>query len=179
MKIEYKNNKKKETVFLIVVSILAVLALAIFFTHHYQVWPFAKQAAEEVKQNDIDATNNQTGEAKPDDSAKTDDSVDTTPPTSNSIPVTIVDASQYGDQFEIRAYADMVEDGACTFTFTKGTASFKKESVATVGPSTSSCKTVDISISDFGATGDWQLSVAYKSDSGKYSGSTTKTITIK
>lgn len=112
-------------------------------------------------------------------SSKTNDDTYTVPETSSDIPLTIVDASQYNGQFEVRAYANIDENGTCTFTFTKGTKSLKKESIATGGPITSSCQTIDVPTSDLGDVGDWQLNISYISNSRKYSGSTVKTITIK
>ena len=175
MKIIKNKNKNKYIARLAIVSVIitaVILIGALYFTHNFH-------RTNEKSPSKADSSQGATGTSTYSQSTKTNDNTDTTPATSSNIPLTIVDASQYNDQFEVRAYADITENGICTLTFIKGSISFIKESVATGGPSTSSCKTIDIPTSDFEATGDWQLNISYKSDSGKYSGNTIKIITIK
>lgn len=101
------------------------------------------------------------------------------PSSAKNVEVLIVDASQYGNTFEIRAYAAAPEDGTCTFTLSKGALVVTKESPATIGPSTSSCQTVDIPVDNFTEKGSWHLVISYKSKSSNYTGSTSKEVVVK
>lgn len=162
MKIEYKNDKKKRTIFLTVVSILAVLALAIFFTHHYQVWPFAKQAAEEVRQNNIDATNNQTKtNVKPIigvDSTKNNSEV----PVSDTTSLTITDLSQTGQTITYSAdITNPSANGVCNASFTKEAS---LPVVRNDEPTNSKCGPISISANTFDSLGEWTLTLRYFAD---------------
>ena len=114
---------------------------------------------------------------KNEDGTTVNDATNTAPHT--DVSVVIVDASQYDDTFEIRAYANAVESGTCTYTFSKGAVTFQKEAVASTSATTSSCATFNVPTTDFPETGEWNLTVTYTSASDKYSGSATQTVTIK
>jgi hypothetical protein len=76
--------------------------------------------------------------------------------------VVIVDASQYEDIVEVRAFAaNVVENGTCTITFTKDTESFSKEVPASADASTSPCIALTVPITEFGISGTWSVAVNY------------------
>lgn len=85
--------------------------------------------------------------------------------------MTIVDASQYDQTVEARAFVDNIveSEGTCTFTFTKGTASISKTSKASPSASTTQCAMIKVTASEFTSKGDWILTVSYDSitSSGK------------
>lgn len=85
--------------------------------------------------------------------------------------MTIVDASQYDQTVEVRAFVDNVveSEGTCTFTFTKGTATVTKTSKASPSASTTQCSMIKVASSEFASKGDWILTVSYDSttSSGK------------
>ena len=97
---------------------------------------------------------------------------------SQDVKLVIVDASMYSGTFEVRAYANAIEDGTCTYLFTSGSNNFTKETAATAGSSTTSCATLDVPTSSFPSTGQWNLTITYKSKSGNYSGSIATSIEV-
>lgn len=88
------------------------------------------------------------------------------PPTgSTSVMPIIVDASQYSDQIEVRAYVSgIIEDnGTCTIKFTKGTLTVTKEVKGVADATTTRCTNLDVSRGEFSEAGEWTATVAYAS----------------
>ncbi len=104
--------------------------------------------------------------------AKKQELVEKEEPTSNpekpnSAEVVIVDASQYDQEIEVRAFiSNTLHEGTCSFDFTQsGQQTIHKELPAYPDASTTPCITLTLPRSDFPASGVWQLSVTYESDS--------------
>lgn len=93
--------------------------------------------------------------------------------------VVIVDAAQYGETIEVRAYANEVSaSGTCTFTFSKGDATVVRGSASSPSAQTTSCATLTMPVSAFATRGDWSLVVKYASSSSNGE-SDAKTVTVK
>ncbi len=92
--------------------------------------------------------------------------------------VIIVDADQYDDVVEVRAFiSDHVQDGTCFYRFTRNNQLVEKSLPAHADASTTICPNLEVDRTEFPTAGDWQLVVTYESDNAKGS-SETKTITI-
>lgn len=94
--------------------------------------------------------------------------------------VTIVSAGQYGATVEARAYiTDIYEDGGiCTATFTRGSQTVTQDSSAFKDATTIQCGALDIPKARFNASGDWQMTVSYKSSNAN-GVSGTRVVTIQ
>ncbi|MCL2174288.1 hypothetical protein FWH58_03310 [Candidatus Saccharibacteria bacterium] len=94
--------------------------------------------------------------------------------------IRIVDASQYGDVFEVRAGMNniMEENGQCSYTFTRNGQTLSRSSEAIFTGTGTDCKTIDIPVSDFPAKGEWQMVVKYSSATSAGTADT-RTISIK
>lgn len=93
----------------------------------------------------------------------------------------IVDASQYGDQVEVRAYVPgVIEDGGtCMLTAKQdGQTTITRKSAGIRDASNTGCEAFKVPVKDFGATGRWSVTVSY--ESAKAAGSSdTATLEIK
>ena len=95
-----------------------------------------------------------------------------------SADVVIVDASQYDNTIEVRAFvSNHVEGGTCSYRFTRGNNTINKSLPAHADASTSICPMLEVDRSEFPSSGDWQLVVSYESANAKGL-SDTKTVTI-
>lgn len=95
-----------------------------------------------------------------------------------SVTVFIVDASQYDNTVEVRAYVSgVVESGVCNVVFTQGTSKITKQVAATANASSTVCATLDVPLSEFSGRGTWNVTVSYSSDTSV--GSTSKDIILK
>lgn len=82
-----------------------------------------------------------------------------------NVGVVIVDASQYGDTVEIRAFAtNILKDGECTFAFSLDQLSFVKKTPAYADASTTPCVALSLPASEFEKTGQWSLEVSYEAE---------------
>lgn len=83
----------------------------------------------------------------------------------NNAEIVIVDASQYNDEIEVRAFvANVLEKGTCTFKFSLGSISFTKTQPAFPDASTTPCTTLTVNRSEFYSSGKWNLLVTFDSD---------------
>lgn len=101
---------------------------------------------------------------------------------SGDVKITIVDASQYDQEFEVRAYVagTLSNEGTCTVTFTKdGNRTVTKSVSAAPNVSNMSCATAKIPVSDFQSKGDWSLVVSYQSNNGVVGQGNPTTVSIK
>ncbi len=95
----------------------------------------------------------------------------------NTAKVVIVDASQYDSKVEVRAFAaNVISDGTCVITFTKGAASIQKEVAAFADASSSPCISLTVPRSEFTSNGEWSVTVVY--NSATIRGSSTTTLEI-
>lgn len=103
------------------------------------------------------------------------------PPEQNTLVtanVVIVDATQYDNEIEVRAFAsNILESGTCTYEFRNGQQSVQKSQPAYPDASTSPCTTLTIPRSEFSIAGKWNMTVTYASSSSR--GSATQEIEIK
>lgn len=87
------------------------------------------------------------------------------PSQSEDIEVAVVDASQYNDTVEIRAFVQgVIESGSCTATLTKDGQTVTKKSDAFIDATTTQCGNLNIPRSDFPSGGEWSLIVSYSSE---------------
>lgn len=83
-----------------------------------------------------------------------------------TVGVFIIDASQYSNIVEIRSYVnDLDPEGICTILLQNGSSVITKTTTTLPNASNSSCKTVDIPLSEFSNSGLWSVKVSYQSDS--------------
>jgi cytoskeletal protein RodZ len=193
MKVSQKRAKSNKKTVLIICSVIAVVILGAGGVFAYQKISQHNQqkaspqttaspssGSSNTSSTSTDSQNSQ-GFDKTNDTGSQNSSSSSSSSTSsgNNTDIVIVDASQYDSTFEARAYAASIENGTCTYTFTKDSLSFTKTTAATAGPSTTSCATLDIPTDSFSQKGQWNLTVAYQSTSNSYSGKATQAITIK
>lgn len=101
-----------------------------------------------------------------DDLAKRQD-METAPPTEGKKQVTpvIANATQNGPDVFVGGYVSGIyeDGGTCTFTFVKGSTQFTKTSEAFANASTTDCKNLTISRSEFPSSGEWTVTLTYNS----------------
>lgn len=87
-------------------------------------------------------------------------------PQTNDVQVAIVDANQYDDTVEIRAFVQgIIEGGTCTATLTKNGQTVTKKTDAFIDATTTQCGNLNIPRSEFPSAGEWSLKVSYSSES--------------
>jgi hypothetical protein len=92
--------------------------------------------------------------------------------------VVIVDAAQYDDDIEVRAFvSNVIESGICRYIFRNGNNILEKSQSAFPDASSTPCTTLTISRTEFPTSGVWSLTVTYESAS--LQGSKSQEITIK
>lgn len=92
--------------------------------------------------------------------------------------VVIVDASQYNDEIEIRAFvSNVVKDGTCNYLFENSGQKVEKSSLAKADASTTPCFTLVVPRSEFAKSGVWDVTITYTND--EITGSTSSTIDIQ
>ena len=190
LSIDKKKNKKNIKKSLLILSGVAVFVLVAgaagwFFIYAHQVPPqivtqpvgsidygpptdAQKKEAEEQKDailKNNDATGQPTGEPQQNSSDFT-------------INITRAGQASAGQPVAVRALITGVNSGTCTFTFTKnGQPSITKTSNIAYEATTSTCGT-DVSISEFGQTGEWRLT-AKAVYSGKSVAAPEQTVVVK
>lgn len=87
-----------------------------------------------------------------------------TPEPSQTANVVVVDAGQYGQTIEVRAFiSNLIKPGQCTATFTKGQETITRSSLAAEDATTTQCRPINIDRSSFTSSGAWSLIVSYTS----------------
>lgn len=91
---------------------------------------------------------------------------------------TIVDAGQYGDEVEVRAFVSGVYEttGVCTFTFSRDGKTVVRELAGEKDSSYTRCPNLVLPRSEFSDSGAWALTVSYSSPAAQ--GSTQKKVLI-
>jgi len=180
MKSKTKKNQKRT--YLIIAAVVAAVVIAGLVIGFYVAGRTApNSAAPNTETTNETTTTEQEGTVdKPN---KTDDTQpDGVPPTTTeptNASMVIVDASQYGSTFEVRSYVNAVEAGTCTYTFVLGSQKVTKQTETLMNGDTTSCSTLDVSTSEFGSSGNWQLTIDYRATSGAIAGQIKKTVEIK
>lgn len=79
--------------------------------------------------------------------------------------IVIVDANQYDNTVEVRAYiSNVYEDGGkCTAILSNGSATVQEASNSFKDATTTQCGAINIPVSRFPAKGNWQVKVSYSS----------------
>lgn len=92
---------------------------------------------------------------------------------------TITYADQYGSVVEVGSYVTGIyeDNGKCTATFTKGSASFAKSVNAVKNVNSVNCPAMSAPVSEFTSKGTWNVVVSYSSDTASGS-STAKQIEV-
>ncbi|MCA9346755.1 hypothetical protein KC960_04660 [Candidatus Saccharibacteria bacterium] len=81
----------------------------------------------------------------------------------NTAEVVIVDANQYDQNIEVRAFvSNVIQDGTCEITFIKGNTEFSKTTSAKADASTTPCLAVTVPRSEFIESGEWTVKVSYE-----------------
>lgn len=175
-----KNKNKKILIVTVIVLLAAAVATVVVIKHSSDTssnktngprsansvnysGPTKQEAAAGNKQKAADVQRDQTNSR----------------PAPSTASINIVDATQYGDTVEVRAYiSNVYEDGGrCIATFTMGSSSVTQASTAFKDATTTQCGALDIPRSRFPNSGNWQLVLSYSSSTA--SGSTPiKTVTI-
>ncbi len=78
---------------------------------------------------------------------------------------TITYASEQGEKIEAGGFvSNIFEDGGvCTFTFTKGTASFSKHSTGISNAQSVACPAITVGNGEFSEKGQWSVTLSYSS----------------
>lgn len=94
--------------------------------------------------------------------------------------VVIVDATQYDNEVEVRAFVpNVIEKGECTFTFMKDSLVVERKTNAFPDASSTPCISLDLTASDFSLKGIWDVAVKYKGTTTGIQGEANTTIEIK
>lgn len=168
------SSKNKKYVF-IAVALLVIAGVSVFGwkqTHKQQI-ALTNTTSDQNSTTKLDLTPATPADKEDSNSHKTTDP-DPQPSTeTNKVAVTpvIVDASQYGQQVEVRSYVTGIVEsaGTCNFTFTHGSTTFKKQNTATADATTTKCPNLTLDSTSFAVKGTWSVVVSY--DSLKASGS--------
>lgn len=92
-----------------------------------------------------------------------------------SVTVVVVDAGQYDDVIEVRAYTpDVLQEGVCTITFTRGSHTVVKEVKAHPDVSSTICTNLEVKRNEFPAGGEWSVVIDYTSQTAQGKSKTSK-----
>ena len=80
----------------------------------------------------------------------------------NTATVAIVDAAQYSDKIEVRAFvSNVIADGTCTYVFRKGNNTIQKEMPAKADARSTPCLNLVFPASELPEIGVWSLTITY------------------
>lgn len=183
--IQRPSHKRRYIIALITATLLIAGGLAsAYYAQNKSITPSKNNEPGQNKVNYDPPTTTDEDEAKDHKESLVDQAVKTPVNNSNdtkkSVEVGIVDASQYGDVIEVRAFTPGVVEGGgvCTATFTKGSLSVTETSEGFVDATTTQCSIMNIPRANFPSSGTWSLVLAY--ESSEYAGrSTEKRVEIK
>lgn len=90
------------------------------------------------------------------------------PTTKNNVNVAITDASQYENIIEVRSFVPSYsQDGTCTLKFTQGSRTFTRTTPGYKDVSSTVCPAVEVPVSEFPNSGEWQVVVSFESTNAK------------
>lgn len=164
--------------------LVAFIALALIATVAYVVVTNVTNKKPTSQTTDVQApTSPNTSPETNNESHSTDNSTkaeDTTPVTepSASPPIAITASTQNGDVYQIRVLISTVtSSGTCTLSLERtGYTTVTKTAGVQAGPSSTTCKGFDVSVSELSA-GDWNARVVFKNAS--QSAEVSQIVTIK
>ena len=160
MKIKQKKNKKKLIALLLALAVIIVIGGYTWYSHHFQIWPFAPKDAKTVELNNSDATNPQTKDdantqVKGVDPTKNSSEV----PVSKDTTIQMTSLTQSGQQVVYSAsIANPASTGVCSATFTKDGSQPVTKTETIYG---SECGPSYISANSFDSVGTWTLTLRY------------------
>lgn len=175
------KNKKALIVMVLVGSLFAGALLGYKYLSRDQPSTTGERGINSVDYGGPTKEEQQAGDKQKEATAKREEINKSSTQGQQSATVSIVDSSQYGEEFEIRAFVSNVfeEGGTCTATLTKaGNATVTRSSATTLSAKTTQCLAIEIPVSTFGSKGDWDMVISYASPTA--SGSTmAKKVTIQ
>jgi lipopolysaccharide export LptBFGC system permease protein LptF len=175
-----KNNNKKTKIYLALTIVIVVITIGFFVISRssktdsnivdgINYGPPTEQEQNSGNEKKTEIVENSLNE-KNDNTAS--DSSDI------KVDIVIVDAGQYDDSIEVRAFAsNVIKDGNCTFTFSKSDKKISKVLPAYADASTTPCVNLALSRNEFNEIGTWDVDVTYNSVG--YLGSSKTTLEIK
>ncbi len=179
-KLKNKNNKKNAVIVAILLLLFVATLLIILektgVTNFYTKKP--TQSVGTSTENTINLgppteEEKNAGDEKKAEVLEQDNQEDATP-TSDNVSVVIVDANQYEEVVEVRAFvANTLKDGTCTYIFKKDNNTIEKTTPAYADASSTPCITLTVNRSEFISPGTWNLTVNYTSQNLQGSESTT------
>jgi|GEM_PF-2395514 len=164
MKIISKKTISKKILIITSGIILAVLLASVWFTHHYQIWPFLPRAdsvqQSQNTQNNSDTTNTHTKEGTINNSTSTDASKSTSDiPVSTNVSVQITQLSQ--DSQNVTYSAQITNPGAngtCSAVFSN---SISKPVTLVTAAEGGKCGPALLPNELFASLGKWLLTLRY------------------
>lgn len=173
-----KLNLSPKTVTLIALSMIAVGTASVFAYRNF----ISNDTKPLEEDSSIDFGPPDEEEKKAGDEQKRDiveeKSKQSEPSSTKTANVVITDASQYGNQIEIRAFiSNVYEDGTCTFTLTQGSNTFSKQTKGFKDATTTQCTPLSVPRSEFASPGTWSFTAKYSSASA--SGEVKGTVLVK
>jgi hypothetical protein len=183
MKIQ-KKKKTPRTVFVVMLIVAFILAGGASYWYLDTNGFFGHSDNETPKQsgNNTADDNDITDDTTIDDKKGNDDKppIDVDETGKKVAQIVIVDASQYGNTFEVRAGITNLteENGRCEFIFTQNGLELIRTSDAIFTGTGTDCQTLEIPIKNFPAKGKWEMVVKYTSVTASGS-SQTKTVMVE
>ncbi len=176
--------KNKKLVFLVIIVLLLVASAGAYLLFSKKTPSSGTNSTSEYNKIDYSPATSEDREYNDEikENLPTEGSTNDQQNQSADLRISIVDASQYDQEFEVRAYVTgtLSNDGTCTATFTKdGNRTVTKSVIAAPNVSNMSCATAKIPVSDFQSKGEWGLVVSYQSTNGVVGQSKPVTVTIK
>ncbi|MCA9328256.1 hypothetical protein KC959_00650 [Candidatus Saccharibacteria bacterium] len=166
------NKKNKKKLFLVVVSfsVLIISMLALEYLHvtdFYQKKPSANEAItptiNSVNYQPPTEQERQAGDTKKSEIIEQESTQK--PSTAN---IVLVDAAQYDDMIEVRSFvSNLIEDGVCTYVFTKDSYKLTKQTNAVADASSTPCINLSVPRSEFLTSGSWELSITFEGTSAQ------------
>jgi hypothetical protein len=106
---------------------------------------------------------------------------DTTNPTPANVTPIVVDAGQYDQLVEVRAFVPGIyeDGGTCTATLTKQNLKLVKQSGAFKDATTTQCHPIIINRSEFSEAGMWTLVLSYAHSSGSNGSSAPRDVEVR
>lgn len=157
-KLKFKNKK------VIIVSLLVIILLAgsVFAIQYVKNDSDPNKDATSYSPPTIDEQEAADTQKERNIQRETADKSTDKPQTANLV---IVDANQYSDTVEVRAYvSNIYEDGGkCVATFSNGSSTVQETSDSFKDATTTQCGAINVPVSKFPAKGSWQVKVNYSS----------------
>lgn len=175
-----KNRSKKYIIFALVLLLILALVIGYFVFNDTENNVGSEQETSKVNQVDYSPPTDDEKNAVEDQKDSIIENQQTQPSSTSEARIVIVDASQYNQDIEVRAFVEnIIKDGTCEIKFTSGNNSIIKTVPAYGDASTTPCITLTLPRSEFPNSGNWSVKVTYNSNSGGISGSAEGIINIE